>query len=204
MSTFKFILASLLHYRGLNLAVLTGVALTSAILSGALVVGDSVKESLRQNAEARISGVGPVLVGGERFFTTDLAGKVGDSIAPLLQLEGTVTVQGGERRLNGVQILGVTDDFWKLGSAGTAPEGIAEKPGDWFAMNDAAARRLDVGPGDRVIVRMEKPGALSRDAPLSGESEQTVPLTGVIDAIVDAAHFGRYSLKAEQVPAATV
>ncbi len=211
MSALKLILASLLHYRGLNLAVLAGVALTSAILSGALVVGDSVKESLRQNAAARISGAGPVLVGGERFFTTGLESRVRTAlpgapapVASLLQLEGTVTVQGGERRLNGVQILGVTDDFWKLGNAGEPPAGIADKGDDWFAVNEAAARRLAVGPGDRLIVRMEKPGALSRDAPLSGESEQTVPLTGNIDAVIDAAHFGRYSLRAEQVPAATV
>lgn len=210
MSVFRLILASLLHYRGLNVSVLAGVALTSAILSGALVVGDSVKESLRQNAEARISGIGPVLVGGERFFTTDLAGNAASALgsettlATILQLEGTVTAQSGGRRLNGVQILGVDESFWKLSRAGSAPAAIAEKGSDWFAVNEAAARRLGVGEGDRVIVRMEKPGALSRDAPLSGESEQTVPLTGSIDAIIDADHFGRYSLKAEQVPAATV
>ncbi|MCB1229767.1 MAG: FtsX-like permease family protein [Verrucomicrobiae bacterium] len=210
MTSLRLVLASLLHYRGLNAAVLAGVALTSAILSGALVVGDSVKESLRQNAAARISGAGPVLVGGERFFTNGLKQQVGETLggslplANLLQLEGTVTVQGGERRLNGVQILGVDDDFWKLSDAGSAPEALTSKGNDWFALNDAAARRLGVDTGDRVIVRMEKPGALSRDAPLSGESEQTVPLTGNVDAIIDADHFGRYSLKAEQVPAASV
>ncbi len=210
MTVPRLILASLRHYRGLNFAVLAGVALTSAILSGALVVGDSVKESLRRNAESRVSGAGPVLVGGERFFTTELRERVRSGaglagpLAPVLQLEGTVTVQGGARRLNAVQILGVTEDFWKLSRAGTAPPELAEKSGDWFAINEAAARRLEVGVGDRVIARMEKPGALSRDAPLSGESEQTVPLTGTIDAVIDPAHFGRYSLKAEQVPAATV
>jgi putative ABC transport system permease protein len=211
VSPLKLILNTLLHYRGLNLAVLAGVALTSAILSGALVVGDSVKESLRRNGEARISGAGPALVGGERFFTEALAASVlkeapaaASTVVPLLQLEGTVTIQGGGRRLNGVQIVGVTADFWKLSEAGSAPAAIAQKGADWFAVNEAAARRLEVGAGDRVIVRMEKPGALSRDAPLSGESEQTVPLSGTIDAVVDAAHFGRYSLKAEQVPAATV
>ncbi|MBL9152429.1 MAG: FtsX-like permease family protein [Verrucomicrobiales bacterium] len=210
MSLLRLTLASLTHYRGLNLAVLAGVALTSAILSGALVVGDSVKESLRRNGAARIAGTGPVLVGGERFFTTALTDRLSREpqapqvIAPVLQLEGTVSVPGGSRRLNGVQIVGVTDAFWKLTEAGAAPEALAAKGADWFAVNDAAARRLGVKPGDRVIARMEKPGALSRDAPLSGESEQTVPLSGTIDAVVDAAHFGRYSLKAEQVSAATV
>lgn len=212
MTSLKLILNSLLHYRGLNLAVLAGVALTSAILSGALVVGDSVKESLRQNAAARISQAGPTLVGNDRFFTQALAGRVRDwlrgigadaTIAPLLQVEGTVTAQGGGRRLNEVQVIGVSEDFWKLGESGAAPAEFAGKE-NWFALNETAARRLDAKAGDRVIVRVEIPGALSRDAPLSGESEQTVPLTGTIDAIVGPAHFGRYSLKTEQIPPATV
>lgn len=210
MSFFALVRRSLLHYRGLNLAVLAGVALTSAILSGALVVGDSVKESLRRDSAARISQAGPLLAGGERFFSEDLAARLlaapqaPKTIAPLLQLHGTVSVQGGGRRLNQVQIVGVTDAFWRLADSGAAPESIAQKGKDWFAINEAAARRLEVQPGDRLVVRMEKPGALSRDAPLSGESEQTVPLAGAIDAVIDAAHFGRYSLRAEQVPAATV
>lgn len=214
MTSIRLILSSLFHYRAVNLAVLIGVALTSGILSGALVVGDSVKESLRQNAASRISKAGPALVGGERFFTESLASRVAAhsevpesaTIAPLLQLEGTLTVQGKGMRLNRVQILGVTEAFWNLGDSGGPPEAISEEmdSGNWFALNEAAASRLGIGEGDRVIVRLEKPGALSRDAPLSGESEQTVPLSGKIDAVIDSRHFGRYSLKTEQIPPATV
>ena len=45
MSVFKLVVDSLKHYRGINLSVLAAMALTSAILSGSLVVGDSVKET---------------------------------------------------------------------------------------------------------------------------------------------------------------
>ena len=90
MSICKLIVDSLKHYRGINLSVLAGVALTSAILSGSLVVGDSVKESLRRNADARLSGLRVVLTCGERFVSAELADRVMASdgvdvtVAPLL------------------------------------------------------------------------------------------------------------------------
>lgn len=182
--------------------VLLGVALTSAILSGALVVGDSVKESLRRNAEARLSGVDTVLIGGERFFTTALADRIGNDVAPILQVEGTVATRGGGKRSNRVQILGVDDRFWKLGLSGKKPANLDSE--NWFAVNDILANRVDLATGQTLICRVEIPGELSKDAPLSGESEQTQPFTGDVAAVLGADQMGRYSLQAEQVPKGTV
>ena len=206
MTFFGLVFRSLRHYWRLHLAVGIGVALTAAILSGALVVGDSVKESLRRNAAARIARVETVVIGGERFFTADLAARVqkasgAEVVAPVMQVEGTVTAQGGGTRENGVQVLGVDANFWKLGVSGAAPTVTAND--DWFAINDVLARRLGVKVGDRLILRVEIPGALSKDAPLSGESDRVLPLTLEVGEIVEADRMGRYSLKAEQVPAAS-
>ena len=213
MSVFGLVWRSLFHYWRLNLAVAVGVALTSAILSGALVVGDSVKESLRRNAEARISKVETVVIGGERFFTAALADRVREAsgakvVAPVMQVEGTASAQGGGSRENGVQVLGVDENFWKLGERQDPPQVArsAEEGGTargWFAINDVLARRLGVDVGDRVILRVEIPGALSKDAPLSGESDQVLPLTLTVGEIIAADQMGRYSLNAEQVPAAS-
>ncbi len=204
----RLLLASLRHYRWVNLSVLGGVALTSAILSGALVVGDSVRESLRRNAEARLSGIGPVFLGGERFFTVALADRVettlggGAVVAPVLQIEGTAANREGGRRVNRVQIVGVDERFWKLSLAGTVPEGFGDER--WIGINRPLAERIGAKEGDTLIVRVEIPGALSKDAPLSGESEQTTPFTAAIAAVLGAEHLGGYSLKAEQVPPATI
>lgn len=208
MSSFRLILSSLFHYRRINLSVLAGVALTSAILSGALVVGDSVKESLRRNAAARLSQVGPAMLGGERFFTSALADRMaselgGDAVvAPVLQITGTALNRDGGRRVNQVQILGVDDHFWKLSHKGSAPEGFEDE--SWIAINQPLADRVGAGVDDTLIVRVEVAGALSKDAPLSGESEQTTPFTAAVTAVLDAENFGLYSLKAEQVPPATI
>ena len=208
MSAFRFILNSLFHYRWINLSVLAGVALTSAILSGALVVGDSVKESLRKNADARLSAIGPVMLGGERYFTVSLADRLmaemgSDAVvAPILQVTGTASNREGGRRVNQIQILGVDERFWKLSNHGETPEGFADEK--WIAINEPLADRIGAGVDDTLIVRVEIPGALSKDAPLSGESEQTTPFTAAITAVLDGADFGLYSLKSEQVPPATI
>ncbi|MGH7127154.1 MAG: hypothetical protein ACREIV_01205 [Planctomycetaceae bacterium] len=48
MTKFRFLLESLRHHWRTNLAVLLGTAAATAVIGGALVVGDSVRESLRQ------------------------------------------------------------------------------------------------------------------------------------------------------------
>ncbi|MEM1443449.1 MAG: hypothetical protein AAGF67_13970, partial [Verrucomicrobiota bacterium] len=207
MNGFRLILKSLRHYRWINLSVLAGVALTSAILSGALVVGDSVKESLRQNAAARLSETGPVVVGGERFVTADLADRMGKmmkegAVAPVLLIEGTASNRSGGKRVNQVQVMGIDDRFWQMSIGGKAPEGFEDDR--WIGINEPLAQRIAAGEGDTLIVRVELPGALSKDAPLSGESEQTTPFTAKVSSVVTSDEFGLFSLRAEQVPPSTL
>lgn len=59
------------HWRG-NLAVLLGVVVGTAVLTGALFVGDSLRGSLRDLANEQIGWIEHALVGG-RFFRQELA-----------------------------------------------------------------------------------------------------------------------------------
>ena len=51
------------HWRG-NLAVLLGVAVGSAVLTGALLVGDSLRGSLRARVERQLGGVDQKSIAG--------------------------------------------------------------------------------------------------------------------------------------------
>ena len=55
-------------------------------------------------------------------------------------------------------------------------------------------------PGDEVLLRLEKPSAFSKDAPLSGEDEGSVSLRVRVARVVDDADFGRFALASGQVP----
>src|SRR6188768_613975 len=63
------------HWRS-HLGVVLGAAVGSAALIGALAVGDSVRESLRQNALQRLAGVYVAMDSGDRFFRTDLLARM--------------------------------------------------------------------------------------------------------------------------------
>src|SRR5207244_2553682 len=66
-------LRSLIFYARSHLAVLLGAAVGTAVLLGALVVGDSVRSSLRQFAFARLGKTQLALAANDRFFRSQLA-----------------------------------------------------------------------------------------------------------------------------------
>src|SRR5262245_33023856 len=94
------------HWRG-HLGVLLGAAIGSAAVIGALVVGDSVRGSLREAALQRLGWVDVAMAPADRFFTQDLAERltpIGTDEQPsahvvaLLKLPGTAARQDGAAR----------------------------------------------------------------------------------------------------------
>ena len=188
----SLILQSLRHYWKGHLGLLFGAFLSSAILSGSLVIGDSVRASLKRVSELRLGKIQSGLVGGDRWFTEELAAKAG--AAPLIQMSGSASAANGTARANGIQVLGVNDEFWKLSPSGKVIA-IAD---DELALNEPLARKLGVKAGDTVIVRVEKPSAISRDAPLSGSTNEQVSLRRKVATVISANDFGAFQLTASQ------
>jgi hypothetical protein len=83
MSTLRLILVSLWYHRRIHVAVALGVAAGTAVLTGALVVGDSMRGSLRRLTLERLGRIELALV-TDRFFRAELA----DQWAGRLEAEG--------------------------------------------------------------------------------------------------------------------
>ena len=192
MSLLSFILSSARHYWRGHLGLLFGAFLASAILSGSLLVGDSVRASLRRVAALRLGGIQSGLVGGDRWFTEALAREGG--AAPAILAVGSAATASGQVRVNGVQVLGVEDGFWQL-SARAQPVRLGRGE---VGVNEALARKLGAKVGDTVLVRLERPSAISRDAPLSGSTNEDVSLRRTVGAIVPAEDLGTFQLMAAQ------
>jgi hypothetical protein len=73
MNRATFVLAGLVHGARRHAGVAAAVAVASAVLVGALAVGDSVRATLSEAAAARTGEVDAVLAGGDRFFRAELA-----------------------------------------------------------------------------------------------------------------------------------
>jgi putative ABC transport system permease protein len=206
MTAWTLILRSLRFHARSHLGVLLGATVGSAVLIGALVVGDSVRGSLRDQALARLGKVDFALASGDRLFrdqlADDLTKRIRDDsnnpvvIAPSLQLLGTAATADGAARANRVQVNGVDERFWQLANQ---PAGVGAIAEDAVVLNQPLARQLAAKVGDTVLVRVPKPSNLSRDAPLSKEEDSSVALRLRVQAVVGDAALGRFSLQANQV-----
>ena len=67
---------SVAFYLRSHLGTLLGAAIATAVLTGALLVGDSVRGSLRDMALARIGKIDVALASGDRLFRTALADEL--------------------------------------------------------------------------------------------------------------------------------
>ncbi|HEX2465559.1 MAG TPA: hypothetical protein VHR17_13130, partial [Thermoanaerobaculia bacterium] len=110
---------SLKHYRRANLAVVLCCAVAAAVLSGALVVGDSVRGSLHDLTLERLGSI-DLAVRAPTFFTIELATRVwselaGEAhVAPLILLTGSARDPESGAVASGVTVSGVDRRFFDL------------------------------------------------------------------------------------------
>jgi len=201
MKFIDLIARSLWFYRRTHMGVIGAAAIATAVLTGALLVGDSVSGTLHQTARLRLGGVSVAMTSGDNFFRArlgdELAGELDASVAAAIQLP-SVAEHGEDstRRTGSVNVLGVTGAFWKL-----SPDRGAAAPqleGGQVAVNEPLAARLGVKPGGQMLLTISKPSVVSRDAPLSRTSDAAVTVRLDVVAVVKPEQFGRFGLNADQ------
>ncbi len=197
MSTWTLIARGVRYYWRAHLGVLLGAAIATAVLVGALAVGDSVRLGLRRQALERIGRADAVLAGGERTFRAALADAfAGATVAPVLQFVGVAARPDGTRRAGGVQVLGVDGRFFELG---LEPHDGARPGPDRALVNERLARQLGVEGGDTLIVRIPNPSAVPRDLALSTTDDISLALRVEIAGVLPDESQGRFGLAASQV-----
>ena len=198
MKTTTLIADSLRFYWRTHVSVVLAAAVTSAVLVGALALGDCVRHTLRDLALKRLGEFHLALGGQDRFFRAELAEKLDPEkrrVAAAIILPGSAVSPDTNLRGNRVQVLGVDARFWAQGGSYNADIKLADEE---VALNTHLARQLGVEIGQQVVLRIPRPTALSRDVPLSPTRKATLPLRVTVRAIVDDVHFGRFSLQANQ------
>lgn len=193
------------HRRSLA-AVAAGVALATAVLVGALVVGESVRGSLRGLVLERLGQIDSAIQPG-RLFTGNLASRVareyqndaeGLLIAPASM---SVRADGKNRFASRLTLIGC--DGSKL-LRFDSPKGSSELAGDSVLLTSAVADELGVAAGDTVVLRTATASDLPSDSPL-GEKADTVASARVIVAgVLPDEGIARFSLTPTQGTARNV
>lgn len=165
MSLGKLVSRSLLLYWRTGLVVIFGVAVASAVITGSLVIGDSVTGSLRDTALARLGLVTHAVVAPETFrdsLADDLrhhAAVEGSlrAACALLVTPGGVRHAGTDASVPNVSLIGVDPAFWRMYPDAQAPP----LAGRDCAVNEALARDLGISVGDELLLTGHRQSAVS-------------------------------------------
>lgn len=186
-------LRSLLFFWRSQLLVCIGVCVAAAVLIGSLALGDSVQQGLQQSAAERLGLIRQGVVMQGRFMRQQLAQRLrqhSDSgLTAVLTLRGMLSDPQSGKRHPRVLVHGVDEHFFSV-AAGESPVVTG------LEVNQALADYLDVSKNAEVILRVEQPGLLSRDAPLTPDDETLVTLRQRLAAVRDPASLGNFQLSA--------
>lgn len=149
MTLWTLVHRSLRFHARAHAGVVLGAAVGSAALIGALIVGDSVRQTLKARALARLGPIHFALQTRDRFFEANLAARLSatqssgalpstnpavpaldpNSFRPFsagLTLPGVAVAQNGTARANQVNVLGVDPQAW---SSLAGWSGVSDRPG---------------------------------------------------------------------------
>jgi hypothetical protein len=178
MATFSratLLFRNLRYFRAANLAVVAGMAVATAVLTGALMVGDSVRGSLRELTEARLGFVDHVMA-SPRFVEGSLAKRLAEAPGFKDRFEGVtsgITLRGGATRADGkakaagVQITGLGDRY-----PVTAGEAV---------LNTELARELGGAVGEGVRFSLPAPDEAPKESALARRGRNDTILTVIVD-----------------------
>jgi len=200
MQTTQLIKRSLAYYWQTNLVVVLGVAIAVSVLAGALLIGESVRGSLR-DLSARRLGKTDELIAAPNFFREQLAADLGiGGTCPLIAIKGVVVHESSKRRAGDVKVYGVDERFWKFNGI----DGVKTPENRNVLVSQSLASELGSGPGESILLRIEKPSDIPVES-LHGRKEdpgKTIRLS--VSGVLGGESLGEFSLQPQHGAVRTV
>ena len=198
-------LRSLGHFWRTNVAVVLGVATAVAVVAGALVVGDSVRGSLRDLAARRLGRTDFAVSSTTSFFREVLAeemrsrpdfGRKFESVCPMIAVQGFVTGPDN-RRASGVQVYGVDERFWQF-------HGRPETTSEGASVSIALASELRIKQGDSLLITVQKPTDIPIESMHGRKDEVARSMRLTASRVLADSDLGEFSLRPQQGAVRTV
>ena len=204
MTLLRLALAARKWKRTTQIALLLAVATTTTILTGALLVGDSVNGSLRDLILGRLGRIDQLIL-TEVFFKENLGDQLehdNEFSQQGLHAESAILALGSlknptrPRIVSSVTVFGCADSFWRFGEA----ESVAPPQADQIVLTDRLASEafLDARVGDRIIMQLGRPQQIPAESPLGRKTETVRRRVWTVSAIVSTDGIGGFSLRPSQ------
>ncbi len=194
----KTIGRSILFYKKDAVNQLIIVALLSAIITGSLFTGHSVRASLRKSASEKLGNTGIVISSGLRYFDASLSFRLskqtGEKAASVLETDGYCqNFSTGVTALN-TKIYGISEEFWKF-------NGIDAVDIDYgtVAVNSRLADQMGISIGDEIIIKFRDTDPIPANAPFAPSKENDASKVMKVGLVLDALQMGNFSLGISQI-----
>jgi putative ABC transport system permease protein len=180
------------HWRT-NAAVALGVAAAASVLAGALVVGDSVRGSLRSLAVGRL-GQTDFAISSTGFFREALAADLNGvehvrGAAPMIVARGFVTHEPSRRRASDVLVYGIDERFWAFNG---------EQARDGVFVSPALAAELGARDGDVLLTRVQRPSEIPVESLFGRKEDAGRTIRLQLSAQLPREHLGEFALQPQQ------
>ena len=187
------------YFWQIHLVVALCTAVATGVLAGALIVGDSVRGSLRGLTEERLGTIQHALL-ADRFFPPDILDR--QNMVPAILLNGTIVAPQTQTRASKVNILGVPENFFAFWEGETAPRlnKTAEQTFNAIVINETLQNELNVQAGDTLLVNIPQAADIHPEF-LLGERDTSAAIQSlrlIVSEVVPTENAGRFSLHAHQ------
>ncbi|NOZ23201.1 MAG: ABC transporter permease [Planctomycetes bacterium] len=196
MTKARLLLRTIWHFRHADLATMLGIAVGTAVFAGSLIVGSSVRESLRDIVAARLGDVDYVLR-SPHVFDQSLAGRMNRAKgfeAGFARVEALLHTSGSGANADSSAWAPRVHVFGRDGiQAGTC---IVSEP---------LAEAIGVAPGKPVIIRVRPIGRTVFDVPFGQRGQDVISLRLKVERVAKKTEVeGAFSFVCSQRPVRNV
>ena len=174
------------------------ILLLSAVITGSLLTGYSVKESLRKTSAERLGKTKLLVSTGLRLFSDSLSYNIqkasGLNCTGLLEMTGYSRNMISQKEVPGTHIYSIGKSFFRFHGIDT----LILNQND-AAINKKLADFLELKVGDEIILRYNKPTDIAADAPFAPSGNEGESVVMRVKYILGAESAGNFSLSINQV-----
>ncbi len=194
MTLRRMLARGLVHHRAVHGAVALAVAIGTAILAGALMVGSSVRGSLRSLTLDRLGAIDFAAV-GDRYFRESVPDALEgfDGAAAAILVRGSAEHPDSGARASRVRIHGVDSAFWRFYEVGDMPTGARD-----VAVNRQLAAELGVQAGEDILLRIHTDTLVPAESVMGRKSDNVRLIRLRISTVLGDRGPGRFGLSPQQ------
>jgi putative ABC transport system permease protein len=194
----QLILKSLLFYRKSSVYQAVIVLVLTAIITGSLLTGYSVRKSLKTFANQHLGNTDILISSGLRYFDDSLAvrikGNIGGNCVPIIESDGYCqNFSTGKTALN-IKIYTADSGFFPF----HGNDSINILPGS-VAINQNLANLLNIKTGEEIVIHFREVSPIPANSPFARSGTNTGTKVLLVSRIINAEQSGNFSLGISQI-----